>query len=280
MKWLLIPIMLLVSAGIFAQDDKSKIHATERAFEKMVAEKGMNEAFVEYLAKNSVMFMPDAVDAPKVWRERKPTPAVLTWNAILLDTSKNGVLGYSIGNSRFRPNGKDDPTVYYGHYLSVWMRQPNGEYRAVLDTGINHDKPASEPVEWKSPTDSDPEGNAKKISAADSAVGFYEGLRTATTASMYKKYLADDVIMLREGKLPAFGKKAALEVVKESGSIFFSGRKAFTEAADLGYVTSMYSLHDERRKETERGNFVQVWKFRKGKWQIVADVLIPLPAAK
>jgi len=74
--------------------------------------------------------------------------AALTWNPVLVFASSNDVLGYSIGNSIYRPKGKDDPTVSAGHYLSVWMRQANGEYRAVLDTGISHEAPASAPTGW------------------------------------------------------------------------------------------------------------------------------------
>ncbi len=269
--------LLLIASAVSAQDARQKIYDTERAFEKMVADKGIREGFIEFLSPTGVMFMPDAVNGRETWRKREASPAVLMWNPILIDVSSNGVLAYSIGNSRFRPKGKDDPQVYYGHYISVWVRQPNGEYRAALDTGINHEKPAAEPVEWKGPADGGG-ANAEKYSAADSSVAFYQMAQERGAAKAYKSFLADDAIVMRDGKLPAFGKRPALELLKESPRINFAKRKSFTEAPDLGYVHSQYSIVDKSGKEIERGNFVQVWKLRKGKWQIVADVLVPLPA--
>jgi ketosteroid isomerase-like protein len=278
MRALAILILITISAiAAVAQDIHKKIYDTERAFEKMVAEKGIRDGFIEYLSPASVMFMPDAVNGRETWRSRQPSPASLTWNPILIDVSSNGVLAYSIGNSQFRPKGKDDSQVFYGHYISVWMRQPDGEYRAALDTGINHEKPAAEPVEWKrSPDAGDP--NAEKLSASDSSAAFYQIALDSGASKAYRSYLADDAIVLRDGKLPAFGKRSALELVKDNPRINFAKRKSFTEAPDLGYVHSRYSIVDKSGKETERGNFVQVWKLRKGKWQIVADVLRPLPA--
>ncbi len=268
----------VISGLSFGQDPARSIFDTEKAFEKTVAEVGIREGFLRFLAPSSVMFMPDAANAREVWSKRPNSDAMLTWNPIWIDVSANGVLAYSIGNSRFRPKGKDDANIFYGHYLSVWLRQPNGEFRAALDTGINHDKPASEPTAWRSPSDigrrSDPDG----VSAADSAVGFYEMVAASGVGAAYKKYLADDAIVMRDGKQPAFSRKAALDLLKTNYRINFAKRKSFTEAVDLAYVHSGYNITDRSGSEVERGNFVQVWTFRGGKWLIVADILVPLPA--
>lgn len=278
MKPLLILLALLSTVVVNGQDVHRQIYDTERAFEKMAAEKGINAAFIEYLSPVGVMFMPDAVNGRETWKSRPASPAALTWNPIWIDVSSNGVMAYSVGNSQFRPKGKDDTTVYYGHYISVWLKQPDGRFLAAFDTGINHEKPASEPTEWKSPADSGKLGNPDKISAADSAVAFYQTAAESGSSKAYKSYLADDVILMRQGKQPAFGKKAAFDLIDGDLKINFAKRKSFTEAVELAYVHSPYSITDKKGAEVERGNFVQVWKFRGKKWRIVADVLVPLPA--
>lgn len=270
-------LLLMLAVSIEAQSIHQKISDTERAFERTVAEKGINAGFVEFLSPTAVMFMPDAVNGRETWRSRPVSAASLTWNPIWIDVSANGVMAYSIGNSQFRPKGKDDADVYYGHYISVWIRQPNGEFRAALDTGINHEKPVSEPIDWRSPADSGKGANPDKLSAADSSVAFYQMAAEAGAAKAYKTFLADDAIVMRDGKLPAFDKKSALALLKGDSTIAFAKRKSFMEAVDLGYVHSGYSITDKKGAETERGNFVQVWKLRGKKWQIVADVLVPLP---
>jgi ketosteroid isomerase-like protein len=272
--------LMLVSISAFSQGPAQKVYETERAFEKMVAEKGINAGFIEYLAPDGVMFMPDRANGIEAWKARPISPAVLTWNPILIEVASNGVLAYSIGNSIYRPKGKDDTNAFAGHYLSVWVKRPNGEYRAVLDTGINHEKPASVPVEWKSPADTGLDSNDKKVSAADSSTGFYQSVESDGAGKAFKSYLADDAIVMREGMQPFFGKKAAIDYLGDQKvRLKFAKLKSFMEAADLAYVHSGYTMTDKAGKETERGNFVQVWKFRKGKWLIVADVLIPLPKA-
>jgi ketosteroid isomerase-like protein len=277
MKHLFVVFVLLFAVPAPAQDVRRQIYDTERAFEKMAAEKGINAAFVEYLSPVGVMFMPDAVNGRETWRSRPASPAALTWNPIWIDVSANGVMAYSIGNSQYRPKGKDDATVYYGHYISVWLKQPDGRFLAAFDTGINHEKPASEPTEWKSPADSGKGANPDRISAADSAVGFYQMAAESGAVKAYKSFLADDAILMRDSKLPAFGKKTALSLLESENRIAFAKRKSFTEAVDLAYVHSPYTITDKKGAEVERGNFIQVWKLRGKKWLIAADVFVPLP---
>lgn len=271
-------LIALTTVAGFTQDAKQKIFETEKAFEKMVAEKGMNAGFIEFLSPTGIMFMPDAVNGRDAWRARPASAATLTWNPILIDVSSNGALAYSIGNSMFRPNGKDDPNVFYGHYISIWTRQRNGEYRAVLDTGINHDKPASMPADWKSSTLI---GNAKmdsKLSAGDHSTGFFALIEKQGMTTAYNAFLADDAVVMRDGSQPFFGKKLAINLLKkEKRRIVFARRKSFIEAGDLAYLNSTYQFINQSGEVTERGNFVQVWKLVGESWKIVSDVFVPLP---
>jgi len=278
MKRILVPVILATFGfAAMAQSPAAKIYETEKAFEKMAAEKGVNAAFIEFMAPMGVMFVPEARNAREFWKSIPASTSSLTWNPVWIDIASNGTLGYSIGNSIRRPKGKDDPNEIHGHYLSIWTKQSDGEYRALLDTGINHPKPASIPTEWKSPTDIGGDKNERRLSAADSAVPFYASVE-ANAAKAYKNYLTDDAIMMRSGKEPFVGKKAALDYIeKEKPTIRFSKRKSFVEGPDLAYVYNIYSIVDKDGKEIEGGNFVQIWKLRKGRWLIAADALIASP---
>ncbi len=276
---LLSPVLVIALSAFVAvaQGPALVVYETERAFEKMAAEKGINAAFIEFLSPVGVMFLPDAVNGREAWRARPASPAALTWNPVWIDVSSNGMMAYSVGNSQYRPKGKDDTTVYYGHYISVWLKQPDGRFLAAFDTGINHPQPSSQPTEWKSPMDSGKGSNPDKISAADSAVSFYQTAAASGPGKAYRSFLADDAIVMRQGKIPAFSKKAAMTLVETENRVNFSKRKSFAEAVDLAYVHAPYTITDEKGVELERGNFVQVWKLRGKKWVIVADALVPLP---
>jgi len=276
MKGVLFTALVVVCVGFaIGQDPAQKIFATEKAFEKMVSEKGINAGFVEFMAPDGVIFTPDAVNGREAWKNRPASPALLTWNPIWIEVSSNGALAYSIGNGLYRAKGRDDANPSYSHYLSIWSRQPNGEYRAVMDTGIVHDKPASLPTEWKSPVAT---GNTKlQNSAADHSLYFYSSVEKDGAVKAYKTYLADDAFLMRNGSLPFVGKKAAVEFLESTKPMIkFAKRKTFIEAGDIAWVQNLYAMTDKSGAEIERGNFIQVWKLRDGKWLIAADVLAPI----
>jgi ketosteroid isomerase-like protein len=274
-------LLICSSLAVSSQDNAQKIYDTERAFERLVAEKGINAGFVEYLSPLGVMFFPEPANAREVYSKRPASPAALAWNPIKIEVSGNGALAYSIGNSIYRPNGKDDPNEIHGHYLSVWARQPNGEYRAALDTGINHPKPPTIEPDWKPGSASAPEANEKKTFAGDSSIGFYRMAEDRGFGRAYKSYGAEDMYLMRAGKLPIVGREKAADYIEDQGlAVRFLKRRSFIEAGDLAYVYSGYVLLTTKGVEQERGSYVQVWKLRGGRWVIAADVFIPIPPPK
>lgn len=279
MKKLLVAAFIISSVfSLQAQtDDARKVYQTEKDFERAVAEKGVNQGFIEFLSADGILFRPNPVNGINFLKSQPASSALLTWNPEYIDVSSNGAIGYSIGNGEFRPQGKNGAEVYYSHYVSVWQRQPDGSYRAALDTGIFHEKPAKIETEWTSPANSQKELNEKKSSAADSATAFFEAAEKQSLEKAYKAFLADDARIFREGKMPFVGKKAALAEIKSSKSkIKFVKRSVFTGAADIAYFTNGYTLLDKNGREIEKGNFVQIWKLRDGKWQIVVDIFNPV----
>jgi ketosteroid isomerase-like protein len=274
-------LIIFSSLNASAQGDLRKLYDTEKAFERAAGEKGVRQAFIEFLAPDGIMFRPNPVNGREFWKNRAETPAALFWNPNFVDVSSNGALGYTTGNSIFRPKGKDDPDAYYGEYVTMWQRQPDGKYLASLDLGISHDKPATIETEWKSPADSGKELNEKKISAADVSRAFFETAMQQSLSKAYKTFLADDARLLREGKQPILGRQNALAQFKNDKSrIFFAKRSVFVGAADMAYISNSYTISDKAGKQIEKGNFLQIWKMRGGKWQIVLDVFVPIPEDK
>ncbi len=278
--FILLALFLSVSR-VCAQDAAQKVYDTERAFEKAVADKGINAGFIEYLSPLGVMFVPEQVNGRETWSKRPPSPASLTWNPIVIHLSSNGALGYSIGNSIYRPKGKTDTDEIHGHYLSIWTRQLNGEYRAALDTGINHAKPATQAPTWQPGSSSAVEPNEKKLFAGDSSIRFFRMAENLGPKRAYKAFAADDIYVLRDGSPPVVGRDKVLDFFDDDKLfIKFVKRRSFVEAGDLAYVYSTYTKVDQDSVEKEKGSFVQVWRLRGGEWQIVADVFIPIPPAK
>ena len=278
MKFLTLAILFLLSAATFSAQDKAniqKIYDAEKAFEKDAAEHDVRQAFLDYLAPDAIIFNPNAVNGIESWKSRASSPADLRWNPVFADAASNGAFGWTTGNSVYRANGKADENAVYGEYFSIWSRQGNGNYKVVLDIGISHAKPDKIETDWKSPVNSGVETNAQNSSAADSTIQFYQLAAQKGLDKAYKSYAAEDIRLLREGKMPVIGKSAALAEAKNfKGNLVFPKRSVFSAAADLAYVTNTYTL-TKPDKTIEKGNFVQVWKLRGGKWLIVMDVFVP-----
>jgi ketosteroid isomerase-like protein len=282
-KLLFLAFIALASLNVIGQTaagNLQKIYDTEKAFEKAAAERGMNQAFLEFSAPDGICFFPGyPTNCIEFFRAAKPTPAALLWNPTFIDVSSNGAIGYSTGNSTYKPKGKDDPTAYYGEYASVWQRQADGSYKAVVDLGISHAAPNTE-TKWTSPADTGKELNEKRFNAADSANAFFQMAETQGLHRAYKEYFADDVRILRDGKMPFVGKQNALAEIKtDKRLIRFARVSVFSGAADMAYLMHAYTRIDKSGKELEKGNFLQVWKLRGNKWQIVFDIFLPVAPA-
>lgn len=275
-------LIVLVIFGAFyvsGQDrtDFVKLVEAENSFARAADEKGMKEAFLEFLADDGLMFRPAATGGKEFWRAQPASPAHLSWYPVFVDASSNGVLGYTTGPGEYRPQGKTDSTVYYSEYLTVWQRQSNGGYKAALDIGISHEKPHAIDKNWKSPESVSKNLTEIKSPAANSVNLFFDTATVQGLDKAYKMFAVENVRLLREGKFPIVGKASALaEYRKNKSKITFGKNMSLQSAGNLAYTVTTYQLKDNA-KTIEKGNVVQVWKYSGGNWQIVMDVFAPIP---
>jgi ketosteroid isomerase-like protein len=278
MKFFTAAVLLLASSLIsYSQDNAQKIYDTERAFEKAVAEKGIKAGFIEFLSPLGVIFRPGPINGRESWSARPESQASLTWNPIKIEVSSNGALAYSIGNSIFRPKGKKDTDQFYGHYLSVWTRQPGGEYRAALDAGINHEKPAKPESDWKPGGAVAAEANEKRLFAGDSSISFYRLAENRGLKEAYKRHAADDIYLLRDGHL-AVRRPRCRDRFSRLSKIVRSIRKAaLIHRSRRSCLRLQHVLHDDKNGvETEKGNYIPGLEIEIGK---MADRGRSFPAA-
>lgn len=269
-------LLALAVTAASAQADVKKIVDAEHAFAAMAAEKGTQPAFLAFMTSDALAFVPEEINAKTYWSERKSNSSLLSWAPNYADISSNGLIGYTTGNWEFRPKGKDDTPSGFGDFVTVWLRQPDGNYKWVLDIGINHAKPPAYSTDWVTTADKMGDPNADNSSAADTANGFQSMLK-GSFKSAYDAYLADDVRLYRENELPIFGKKAAMKRISaDKTTLVFAKKSSFFGSADLAYTVGKYSRVD-KGVTVERGGYVQIWKLKKGKWKIVLDVYKPVP---
>ncbi|MGC2238497.1 MAG: DUF4440 domain-containing protein [Pyrinomonadaceae bacterium] len=282
MKIAVLLFAVFMTVNIFGQNNKDlqALAETEKSFARFAAEKDTKSAFLEFAAPDGILFQPNPVNAKTYWNSRGESKGLLSWQPSFADISSNGALGWTTGPWEFRPTrDKTTGAVAFGDFVTLWQKQPDGKFRFVLDIGVSHDKAQVEGVQWKSPVETGKELNEKNSSAGDSANAFFEAAKEQMYKA-YKTYAASDIRVLREGKMPVLGKDNFLSDLKKNKiSVVFAKRSVFFGAADLAYITNSYVL-TRADKSTEKGNFMQIWKLRGGKWQIVLDIFNPLPEEK
>lgn len=273
MKIVLIFLCILASAFcVSAQTAVENIVEAERAFAAMAEKDGVKTAFLSNLSDDAVIFQPDRTNGKEYWENAKIPEFQLYWFPVYADASANGMVGYTTGPWEFRRE-KGGDTEAFGDYVTVWEKRGD-VYKAVVDIGVGHARPsASDPAKALIAT-SDPKAAESKSYAGDAATAFYELIGRGMNKKAYKDFAADDIRLFRDGNFPAIGKKAALDLIGK-GKLKITKRISFYGTGDLAYVTNRYEYQNDGISET--GNFLQIWKYRGGKWKIVIDVFVPLP---
>ena len=110
----------------------------DRAFSRLCEEKGMKQAFLEYIDSNGVLLRPNhlpllGADAIDFLIQQNDSAFTLKWEPRTGTVAHSGELGYTYGIYELKPGTKD--TIIYGNYVSIWKKQSDGKWKFVLDTG-------------------------------------------------------------------------------------------------------------------------------------------------
>lgn len=268
-------ISLIMVVPIFAQSDVSRLIDTEHQFARMAAEKGTKAAFLANLAIDGIVFLPNKANGIDHWNAQPESNSLLSWAPNFADVSANGILGYTTGNWEFRAKRDDGAAAAFGEFVSIWLRQPDGRYKCVVDIGVQHEKPDVFTEKWTTSPIGAKDQNTDGSSAADSASGFFRTVENDGLAKAYGMYAADDVRAFREGQTPILGKKAMVAFIKRDKAKYsLPKRTNFFGSADLSYSLNTYTKTVDG-KAVERGNILQIWKRIGGKWRIALDLFKP-----
>jgi len=114
----------------------------EARFARDVLKRG-GAGFAEWFAEDGVtlgngakpMVGKLAIEKSATW---KPEEYQLTWTPTDAVMSPAGDMGYTWGH--FEGHSKDangNPVTTTGRYMTIWRKEPNGEWKVVLDAGAN-----------------------------------------------------------------------------------------------------------------------------------------------
>lgn len=264
MKLLTVPILILFLVSLsFSQEktDLDKLVATERAFARAAAERSTKEAFLEYLADDAIVFEPGPVNGKEVWTNRPPSVGLLSWEPVWADISADGSVGYTTGPWDFRPKGKDGDPIAFGEYVTIWKKQKDGNFKAILDIGISHGKPEGPSPELRFPVD---------VAAP---------LPTKRRPSVLRKeppgVFAVPSRIYRDGEFLISGEEILRRIASErrvpEDGVVCGGAEGFA----FCYGKESLARNND---EPKNGNFLRIYKYRNDKWQIVLDLFAKTPS--
>lgn len=137
-------IFLLVSCAPYSTSDrlamyKIEILEVEKDFSDMVAQEGIQSAFLHFAANDVVLNRNNALiqgkEELRLYFDNQPlTDSKLVWSPDFVDVSSAGDLAYTYGKFNF--NAKDTTGKEInasGIFHTVWKRQADGSWKYVYD---------------------------------------------------------------------------------------------------------------------------------------------------
>jgi len=295
MKYLLAIFSIFLVSGItFTQKAASPLKTmveTEQTFSKTAAEKSTRDAFMAFIADDGLLFRPGAVNG-KQWMLAHPVPPsekrpLLAWQPAFADMSSAGDLGFTTGPWEFKNDIKDEKPAGYGHFVTLWKKQPDGSWKFVVDLGISHPDSGGPLKIWQV-SDSDPAKEVRSVDVEKTKKALADRDRdySATCAKLgvekaFETFAAPDVRLYRNEKLPFIGRDEALKALAASKGELASQPSSgdVSRSGDLGYTVGTYELKSTvaEKQVTEKGSYLRIWKNQNGTWRIVLEVTNPIP---
>jgi ketosteroid isomerase-like protein len=112
----------------------------ERAFSAASVAKSTRDAFMEFLADDSLLFRPGPVPGKMFIRNRPAPPGKLVWAPTFADAASSEDIGYTTGPYEFRKAEMTETPQSWGHYVSIWRKQRDGSWKVEVELGVSHEK--------------------------------------------------------------------------------------------------------------------------------------------
>ncbi len=141
------PALLLITLLFSCTNTPEKINLTQelkiiidtdKEFSQLSGEKGMKASFLKYMDAKGILLRPDhypiiGKDAQKYLEGQTDSSFTLTWVPASAEVADSRDLGFTYGIYTLTLH--KDSSVQKGTYVSIWKKQPDGNWKFLLDTG-------------------------------------------------------------------------------------------------------------------------------------------------
>lgn len=257
------------------------VRLADVAFAERAAEAGYHLAFVEYLADDAVLFRPEAVGGQQWLAANDPAPGRLEWRPSAAAAACTGRLAVTSGPWRYANDEGGEPAA--GHYLSVWRLEQDGQWRVILDHGIDH-PPGSAPAVplessfgrlWPAREAAACAGRADHADLVRAENDLNDRIASHGLPDALRRAAAEGALAYRDESAP--GLLAGLPLPDDAN--FGPGAAARSVGVVFDAEGDMAVTHGilQAAEPTRRALYVRVWQRERRKWRVAIDLRTPLP---
>jgi ketosteroid isomerase-like protein len=251
-------------AGCVTAPDPAAIVAAERAFAADGYATGIKASFMAHAAPDAVIFAPGPVNVHAHFSAQPdaapdPSRPHLVWWPLWTGISASDDLGFTSG-----PYAYDDDRR--GYYFTIWQKQAGGDWKWVLDAGVEAD-----------------------ASAAPGPGSMVQALPVATAGSVSADTAFSDVMKLEAAGTGEYAPTARLHAPGLAPATDAASRQAARAARPAGIALTplgggasgagdlvwTYAEATGGDAAAPGGYLVHVWQKHETGWKIVFDELVP-----
>jgi ketosteroid isomerase-like protein len=220
------------------------------------------------------------VNGKKYWASRTNFPGTLMWQPIFAFAAAAADLGFTTAPWELK-KGNDQPSLGYGHYVTIWAKQGDGKWKIALDVGTENAEPRDPPPNLEvlasdiAAGTRQPEDVRRELQNAEHK--FAQAARDDSGKAIIS-FATDDIRIYRDKTFPTVGLVAArLMLESEHGKVTFeSGGSMMSSSGDLYYSYGNYS--EECGNVVDHGIYVIIWRANmNGDWKLALDLRKRLP---
>ena len=277
---LTLPVVMLAAPALAQTPDAAQVVAAERAFAADFPAMGLAGSFSKWSTPDAIVIAGGQArtttelfaGAPMT---RQPGEPLIEWWPVFAGISMSGDLGFTTG-----PAAQDGDR--YGHYFTVWRRQPDGRWLWVYDGGTGADPlgqpgPDSEPriLPVSTTGSASPEITMADVERAEAALA---AVAASSQKQAHLEWLAADGRLYVAPLAPAEGPDAFTTALDSWPQTFAFGAMEGGGASDAGDMAWTYGPAAWAQDGQPRhGHYVRIWQKRPEGWRIVLAQLIPAP---
>ncbi|GAA4735581.1 nuclear transport factor 2 family protein [Flavisolibacter ginsenosidimutans] len=266
----------LVLLSLFSTAQKplaDEVLNAEKSFAAYSVAHGTKEAFLHFFDSSGVVFEKGkAVNGIETWNKKEAGTGVLNWHPVYGSMAASGDLGFTTGPWTFQQKSVDDSVVARGQYSTVWKKDKSGEWKFVVDLGINK-TPAFDDAAYQFSNEAVsfvPGTWNNLLNREEKFIRQTSETDAAQRTKLYEQFLSKKTFFLnRNGNLPVVvlnKLNSALQTLPQKIDYRIDG-SGISAAGDLGYVYGTTIV----KGKTE--NYLRIWRREGKEWKLVLETL-------